>query len=96
MVSSAEYISIIKYKLNIAINYILFHWNRQKVLDFFDLTTLKDLVYINIALGISLVLFADGYFFTLQPMYLYTLGFTEVRARFGNYITYYKDSALKV
>ena len=51
---------------------------RQKVVDFLDLTLLKDLVYLNIVLGISFALYSDNSFFTLQPMYLFTLGFSKV------------------
>lgn len=53
--------------------------SRQKVIDFLDLTLLKDLVYLNIVLGISFALYSDNSFFTLQPMYLFTLGFSKVR-----------------
>lgn len=50
----------------------------QKVVDFLDLTLFKDLIYVNIALGISFALYSDTAFFTLQPMYLFELGFTQV------------------
>lgn len=50
---------------------------RQKVVNFLDLTLLKDLVYLNIVLGISFALYSDNSFFTLQPMYLFELGFSK-------------------
>lgn len=48
------------------------------MVDFLDLTLLKDLVYVNIVLGISFALYSDTSFFTIQPMYLFELGFTKV------------------
>lgn len=52
----------------------------QMVIDFLDLTLLNDLVYVNIVLGISFALYSDVAFFTLQPMYLFELGFSKVSA----------------
>lgn len=51
---------------------------RQKVVDFLDLTLFNDLIYVNIALGMSFALYSDTAFFTLQPMYLFQLGFSKV------------------
>lgn len=51
---------------------------RQKVVDFLDLTVLNDLIYVNMALGTSFALYSDNTFFTLQPMYLFELGFSRV------------------
>lgn len=53
--------------------------SRQKMVDFLDLTLLKDMVYLNIVLGISFALYSDNAFFTLQPMYLFELGFSKVK-----------------
>lgn len=50
----------------------------QMVVDFLDLTLLNDLVYVNIVLGISFALYSDVAFFTLQPMYLFHLGYSKV------------------
>lgn len=47
-------------------------------MNFFDLSFLKDLIYVNISVGISCALCSDGAFFNLQPMYLYHLGFSKV------------------
>lgn len=51
---------------------------RKKIADYLDLSLLKDFVYLNIALGISFALCSDGVFFTLQPMYMYQIGFSKV------------------
>lgn len=50
----------------------------QVVVDFLDLTLLNDPIYVNIVLGISFALYSDVAFFTLQPMYLFELGYTKV------------------
>ncbi|XP_037919162.1 monocarboxylate transporter 9 isoform X2 [Hermetia illucens] len=50
----------------------------QYLVDFLDLTLLKDAVYVNIVLGISFALYSDIAFLTIQPMYLFEIGFTEV------------------
>lgn len=50
----------------------------QKVVDFLDLGLLNDFIYVNIVLGISFALYSDTSFFTLQPMYLFELGFSKV------------------
>ncbi|EAT44425.1 AAEL004213-PA [Aedes aegypti] len=47
----------------------------QVLVDFLDLTLLKDPIYVNIVLGISFALYSDLAFFTLQPMYLFMIGF---------------------
>lgn len=52
---------------------------RKRVVDFFDLTLLKDPIYVNIVLGISLALFSDMYFFVVQPLYLTKLDFDKAR-----------------
>ncbi|XP_067616113.1 monocarboxylate transporter 7 [Eurosta solidaginis] len=49
----------------------------QAVVDFLDLTLLKQPVYVNIVLGISFALYSDIAFFTIQPLYLFELGFTK-------------------
>lgn len=43
---------------------------RQTVAEFFDLTLLKDLVYVNIIFGLALTFFSDLTFFTLEPLFL--------------------------
>lgn len=50
----------------------------QILVDFLDLTLLKDPIYVNIVLGISFALYSDLAFFTLQPMYLFMLAFSKV------------------
>lgn len=50
----------------------------QKVVDFLDLGLLNDFIYVNIVLGVSFALYSDTSFFTLQPMYLFELGFSKV------------------
>lgn len=57
----------------------------QMVVDFLDLTLLNDLVYVNIVLGISFALYSDVAFFTLQPMYLFHLGYSKVLLTAPNY-----------
>lgn len=49
------------------------------MVDFLDLTLVKDIVYMNLALGVSFALYSDTAFFTLQPMYLFELGFSKVK-----------------
>lgn len=60
---------------------------RRKVVDFLDLTLLEDFVYVNIVLGISFALYSDTSFFTIQPMYLFELGFAKVNSRENLQIT---------
>lgn len=48
-----------------------------KIVDFLDLTLLAKPVYANICLGMSLALFADLTFFTIQPGYLRQLLFSN-------------------
>lgn len=60
--------------------YKLEHFYRKKIVDFFDLTLFKDLVYLNITIGISLAMCSDATFFTLQPMYMFQLGFSKTDA----------------
>lgn len=50
----------------------------QKIVDFLDLTLFKDPIYLNIILGNTFALYSDSAFFTLLPMYLFTLGFEKV------------------
>lgn len=42
----------------------------QILVDFLDLPLLSDLVYVNILVGISFVIFSDLLFYTILPMYL--------------------------
>ncbi|XP_055611499.1 monocarboxylate transporter 7 [Uranotaenia lowii] len=49
----------------------------QVLVDFLDLTLLKDPIYVNIVLGISFALYSDLAFFTLQPMYLFMIGYNR-------------------
>lgn len=51
---------------------------RQKVSDFLHLALLKDFVYVNISLGVTLAIFSGGFFYALQPMYLYELNISKV------------------
>lgn len=51
---------------------------RKKISEFLHLTLLKDIVYVNISIGITLALFAEGIFYTLLPMYLYELNISKV------------------
>lgn len=51
---------------------------RQKMIDFLDLTLLKDIIYLNMVVGITFTLYSDGTFYTLLPMYLFELGFSKV------------------
>ncbi|KAH8300627.1 hypothetical protein KR044_012275 [Drosophila immigrans] len=48
------------------------------IVDFLDLTLLKQPVYVNIVLGITFALYSDITFFTMQPTYLFELGYTKV------------------
>lgn len=45
------------------------------IVDFLDLTLLKDLIYVNIAFGVACGLFSDNMFTSLLPLYLNSLGF---------------------
>lgn len=47
------------------------------MVNFLDLTLLKDLIYVNIAIGLTMSLYSDGAFFILLPMYLFDLGFSK-------------------
>ncbi|XP_055370805.1 monocarboxylate transporter 7 [Condylostylus longicornis] len=49
----------------------------EYIVDFLDLTLMKDPIYVNIVLGISFALYSDIAFFTLQPLYLFELGFSK-------------------
>ncbi|TMW49112.1 hypothetical protein DOY81_005795 [Sarcophaga bullata] len=49
----------------------------QIIVDFLDLTLLKKPIYVNIVLGISFALYSDIAFFTLQPLYMFELGFNK-------------------
>lgn len=59
-----------------------FFFRRQKLVHFLDLDLLKDIVYINIVLGITFTTHSDITFFTLLPMYLFELEFTKADAAF--------------
>ncbi|KAH8237767.1 hypothetical protein KR038_011572, partial [Drosophila bunnanda] len=50
----------------------------RTVVDFLDLTLLKKPVYVNIVLGITFALYSDITFFTMQPVYLFELGYNKV------------------
>jgi MFS transporter, MCT family, solute carrier family 16 (monocarboxylic acid transporters), member 9 len=52
----------------------------QVLVDFLDLKLLQDPVYLNIVLGISFANYSDTAFFTIQPMYLFMLGFSKVKS----------------
>lgn len=52
------------------------------LVDFLDLTLLKKFVYVNIVLGITFALYSDVAFFTLQPLYLFELGYSRVSVPF--------------
>lgn len=43
---------------------------RQTVVEFLDLSLLKDVIYDNIIFGMALTFFADLTFFTLEPLFL--------------------------
>ncbi|XP_017050334.1 monocarboxylate transporter 9 [Drosophila ficusphila] len=51
-------------------------WVRT-VVDFLDLTILKKPIYVNIVLGITFALYSDITFFTMQPVYLFELGYSK-------------------
>lgn len=75
---------LLRKKLNVIVEIY-----RQKVVDFLDLTVLNDIIYVNMALGTSFALYSDNTFFTLQPMYLFELGFSRVRwSSFLHFETY--------
>lgn len=65
----------------------IFSSSRQLVVDFLDLTLLKDMIYVNIVLGISFALYSDVAFFTLQPLYLFYLGYSKVRRHMGSWLS---------
>lgn len=47
----------------------------ESIIDFLDLTLLKDPIYVNIAIGVTCGLFSDNMFTSILPMYLKSLGF---------------------
>ncbi|KAH8398043.1 hypothetical protein KR222_011561, partial [Zaprionus bogoriensis] len=47
------------------------------IVDFLDLTLFKQPVYVNIVLGITFALYSDIAFFTMQPSYLFELGYSK-------------------
>ncbi|KAL5278633.1 hypothetical protein ACFFRR_003331 [Megaselia abdita] len=49
----------------------------KALVDFLDLALLKKFVYVNIVLGITFALYSDVAFFTLQPLYLFQLGYSR-------------------
>ncbi|XP_017064878.1 uncharacterized protein LOC108103766 [Drosophila eugracilis] len=49
----------------------------QIIVDFLDLTLLKKPIYVNIVLGITFALYSDITFFTMQPVYLFELGYSK-------------------
>ncbi|XP_017850385.1 monocarboxylate transporter 7 [Drosophila busckii] len=49
------------------------------IVDFLDLTLLKKPIYVNIVLGITFALYSDISFFTIQPSYLFELGYSKVQ-----------------
>ncbi|XP_017011249.2 monocarboxylate transporter 7 [Drosophila takahashii] len=51
-------------------------WLRT-IVDFLDLTLLKKPIYVNIVLGITFALYSDITFFTMQPVYLFELGYSR-------------------
>ncbi|XP_016949632.1 monocarboxylate transporter 7 [Drosophila biarmipes] len=51
-------------------------WVRT-IVDFLDLTLLKKPIYVNIVLGITFALYSDITFFTMQPVYLFELGYSR-------------------
>lgn len=63
--------------------------NRIAIVNFLDLTLLKDAIYVNIALGMSFALYSDVMFFTIQPLYLFQLGFTKVSSYYVPITTVY-------
>uniref|UniRef100_A0A0A1WGI3 Monocarboxylate transporter 9 n=1 Tax=Zeugodacus cucurbitae TaxID=28588 RepID=A0A0A1WGI3_ZEUCU len=65
-------------EVNIASGHVEEERSCWKILvDFLDLELLKKPIYVNIVLGISFALYSDIAFFTLQPLYLFELGFTK-------------------
>lgn len=48
------------------------------IADFLDLTLFKQPIYVNIVLGITFALYSDIAFFTIQPSYLFELGYSKV------------------
>lgn len=51
---------------------------RHTIVNSLDLSFLKEPIYLNISLGIALASCSDESFFSLQPMYMYELGFSKV------------------
>lgn len=49
-------------------------------MNYLDLSLLKDLIYVNVVIGLTMSLYSDGGFFILLPMYLFDLGFTKDNA----------------
>lgn len=63
---------------------------RQKIVDFLDLTLLKDVVYVNIVFGLTCTHISDQYFYVLMPKYLEELNISKVtiRANLANLFIY--------
>ncbi|GLH01441.1 Uncharacterized protein GBIM_07591, partial [Gryllus bimaculatus] len=51
------------------------HW-WTAIVNFFDLGLLKDLVYVNIALGVAFAYYSDFTFVTLFPLFMFSLNYT--------------------
>ncbi|KQS30081.1 monocarboxylate transporter 7 [Drosophila erecta] len=51
-------------------------WGRT-IANFLDLTLLKRPIFVNIVLGLTFALYSDITFFTLQPVYLFELGYSR-------------------
>ena len=49
----------------------------QILIDFLDLNLLKEPIYVNIVVGISLAQYSDIAFFSFQPLYLFELGYSK-------------------
>ena len=56
--------------------YIFYY--RQTIVDILDLTLFKDLIYVNVAVGLAFALYSDISFLTIQPSYLFSLDFSNV------------------
>ncbi|XP_058985802.1 monocarboxylate transporter 9-like [Musca domestica] len=55
----------------------------QKIIEFFDLDLLKDFTFVNLALGMAIMMFGDMNFTVLTPFILNSFGYTDKQISIG-------------
>lgn len=57
---------------------LIHNLSRERIIEFLDLTLLKQPVYVNIVLGVTISFYSDLSFFVFQPLYLLELDYSKV------------------